>query len=106
MQDGPCNGGGRELGKDEGACCCTEEEPDCSRIGGVVAKHLCAERQNLDVAGQRQRLRTAWQRARWRKLRKSWEEVVLPVAVVLLGGGFSVAALWVSLSQALWPKVP
>ena len=32
------------------------------------------------------------------------QEVVLPVVVAVLGVGFSVAALWVSLSTALWPK--
>ena len=31
------------------------------------------------------------------------QEVVVPVVVVVLGVGFSVAALWVSLSSALWP---
>ena len=31
-------------------------------------------------------------------------EVLLPVIVVLLGVGFSLAALWVSLSKVLWPQ--
>ncbi|CAL8462502.1 g2035 [Coccomyxa elongata] len=37
----------------------------------------------------------------WREV---GQEVVLPVLVAVLGVGFSVAALWVSLSTALWPK--
>ncbi len=32
-----------------------------------------------------------------------FHEVVVPIIVVVLGVGFSVAALWVSLSTALWP---
>ena len=34
------------------------------------------------------------------------QEVVLPLFVVLLGVGFSVAALYVSLASALWPASP
>ena len=37
----------------------------------------------------------------WREV---GQEVVLPIIVAVLGVGFSVAALWVSLSTALWPK--
>jgi len=39
-------------------------------------------------------------------LRKVWEivrEVVLPILVVVLGVGFSVAALYVALASAIWP---
>lgn len=31
------------------------------------------------------------------------QEVVLPILVVVLGVGFSLAALYVSLSSAIWP---
>jgi hypothetical protein len=44
-------------------------------------------------------------RRRWRQ--QYWEcvsEVVLPVTVVVLGVGFSLAALWVSLAKMLWPQ--
>ena len=42
-----------------------------------------------------------------RRRKGGWQEVVqevaVPIIVVVLGVGFSVAALWVSLSTALWP---
>ena len=42
-------------------------------------------------------------RAWWRRCRECLSEVLLPVTVVVLGVGFSLAALWVSLSKMLWP---
>lgn len=42
-------------------------------------------------------------RGREGKWLELFNEVVAPVVVVVLGVGFSLAALWVSLSAALWP---
>ena len=39
------------------------------------------------------------------KAREGLEEVVLPVLVVVLGVGFSLAALYVSLVSAIWPDM-
>jgi hypothetical protein len=105
LQDGRCTCGGCEVGRKGGACSCRQEEPDCSRVAQVGAPDLCTGRRTMDnPAGRQYQAHSAWRRARWRNLHKCWEEVVIPVAVVVLGVGFSVAALWVSLSQALWPK--
>ena len=39
------------------------------------------------------------------KARECLEELVLPVLVVVLGVGFSLAALYVSLASAIWPDM-
>lgn len=105
LQEGPCPCGGCEEGKEGGPCSCRQQEPDYRRVGEVGSHNACMGGHTLGgPAGQQYQAHSAWRQARWRKLRESLEEVVLPVAVVLLGVGFSVAALWVSLSQALWPK--
>ena len=59
------------------------------------------EERGPDHGGQRRRSGIS--------LRKACElvqEVVLPVCVVVLGVGFSLAALYVALASAIWPDRP
>ena len=44
-------------------------------------------------------------RLSFRRAKECLEEVVLPVLVVVLGVGFSLAALYVSLVSAIWPDM-
>ncbi len=44
-------------------------------------------------------------RLSFRKAKECLEELVLPMLVVVLGVGFSLAALYVSLASAIWPDM-
>lgn len=44
-------------------------------------------------------------RGRLERFREVVQELVLPVVVVVLGVGFSLAALYVALASAIWPDM-
>lgn len=69
--------------------------------------HVVSASSGAAVGGQARQQSGSCRGRRWqvlRSCRETLQEVVLPVAVAVLGVGFSVAALWVSLVAALWPK--
>ena len=71
------------------------------RNGVEASCSTSEEERGPDQGAQRRRSRIS--------LRKACElvqEVVLPVCVVVLGVGFSLAALYVALASALWPDKP
>ena len=69
--------------------------------GAEVSNALLVEHSGR---AQRQCRGAATRRDRWQRMRECVSEVVVPVVVVLLGVGFSVAALWVAFAKAVWPQ--